>query len=124
MLDGSTPGGPPRAWGHKDEEFIADFELVSRRTLVDESEYRLFTYHFLKGADWRQCCAKLGLERGNFFHSVYRIEQKLGRVFRELRPYSLFPIDEYYRGQSRYDANRKEARPAARQPFPIVGGAH
>ena len=26
------------------------------------------------------------MDRGNFFHSVYRIEQKLGKVFRELHP--------------------------------------
>jgi hypothetical protein len=32
---------------------------------------------------------------------VYRIEQKLGRVFRELEPYSLFPLDEYFHGPSR-----------------------
>jgi hypothetical protein len=42
---------------------------------------------------------ELGLEltRGNFFHAVYRLEQKLGRVFLELRPYSLFPR-EYFSG--------------------------
>lgn len=90
----------PSSWGRKDEEYIADFCLVSRRTL-DESEYRLFRYHFLLGADWKLCARKLGLDRGNFFHAVYRIEQKLGRVFRELEPYSLFPLDEYFHGPAR-----------------------
>ena len=70
-------------WGRKDEEFIADFSLVARRAL-SESEYRLFRYHFVLGADWKLCTRKLGVDRGNFFHSVYRIEQKLGRLFREL----------------------------------------
>ena len=69
----------PNTWGRKDEEFIADFSLVSRRTLSEE-EYRLFRYHFLLGADWKLCTRKLGIDRGNFFHSVYRIEQKLGRT--------------------------------------------
>ena len=32
---------------------------------------------------------------------MYRIEQKLGRVFRELEPYPLFPLDEYFNGPSR-----------------------
>jgi hypothetical protein len=41
------------------------------------------------------------MDRGNFFHSVYRIEQKLGRGFRELEPYALFPLDEYFNGPSR-----------------------
>jgi hypothetical protein len=90
----------PNTWGRKDEEFIADFSLVSRRTL-NEDEYRLFRYHFLLGADWKLCTRKLGIDRGNFFHSVYRIEQKLGRMFRELEPYPLFPLDDYFHGPSR-----------------------
>lgn len=84
-------------WSRKDEEFVADFCLVSRRALSD-FEYRIFRYHFLLGADWRLCCRRLNLDRGNFFHAVYRIEQRLGRVFQELQPYSLFPLDEYFGG--------------------------
>jgi hypothetical protein len=90
----------PSTWGRKDEEFLADFCLVSRRVL-DAGEHRLFRYHFLLGADWKLCTRKLRLDRGSFFHAVYRIEQKLGRAFRELQPYALFPIDEYYNGPSR-----------------------
>jgi hypothetical protein len=90
----------PSTWGRKDEEYIADFCLVSRRAL-DESEHRLFRYHFLLGADWKLCARKLGIDRGNFFHAVYRIEQKLGRMFRELEPYPLSPLDEYFHGPSR-----------------------
>ena len=90
----------PGSWGRKDEEYIADFFLVSRRTLSD-SEFRLFRFHFMLGADWKLCTRKLGMDRGNFFHSIYRIEQKLGRVFRELEPYSLFPLDEYFHGPAR-----------------------
>lgn len=76
---------------------MADFTLVSRRTL-NEYEYRVFKYHFLLGADWKLCCRKLGLDRGEFFHEIYRIQQKLGRTFRELEPYALFPLDEYFHG--------------------------
>jgi len=96
-------------WGRKDEEYIADFCLVSRRAL-DESEYRVFKYHFLLGADWKLCTRQLKMDRGNFFHTVYRIEQKLGRVFRELEPYGLFPLDEYFRGARR----APQPRPAVR----------
>lgn len=84
-------------WGRKDEEYAADFCLVSRRTLT-EAEYRIFRYHFLLCADWKLCCRKLGMDRGNFFHAVYRIMQKLGRTFRELEPYPLYPLDEYFGG--------------------------
>jgi hypothetical protein len=74
---------------------MADFVLVSRRTL-DECEYSIFKFHFLLAADWRLCCRRLNMDRGIFFHSVYRIEEKLGRVFRELQPYGLFPLDQYF----------------------------
>lgn len=90
----------PSTWGRKDEEYIADFTLIARRHLTEE-EHRLFRYHFLLGADWKLCSRKLGMERGNFFHAVYRIEQKLGRVFRELQPYPLYPLDDYFHGPSR-----------------------
>jgi len=90
--------GGRRTWGRRDEEFVADFCLVSRRAL-DEFEHRIFRFHFLLGADWRLCCRRLGVDRGTFFHAVYRIQQKLGRVFRELEPYALFPLDEYFGGK-------------------------
>ncbi|MDX2181390.1 MAG: hypothetical protein SFV18_17480 [Bryobacteraceae bacterium] len=88
-------GGRRYTWGRKDEEYIADFTLVSRRTLT-EDEYRIFKFHFLLGADWKLCCRRLKMDRGNFFHAVYRIQQKLGKVFRELQPYALYPLDEYF----------------------------
>lgn len=95
----AIPGGRDRkvAWGRKDEEFIADFCLVSKRSL-SEQEHRIFRYHFLLGADWKLCCRKLKMDRGNFFHAVYRIQQRLGRVFRELQPYALYPLSEYFHG--------------------------
>lgn len=105
------------SWGRKDEEYIADFILVSRRTL-DELEHKIFSYHFLLGADWNLCCRRLNVDRGTFFHAVYRIEQKLGRVFRELEPYGLFPLDEYFRGTVRVmpDARLREAAPERMVP--------
>jgi hypothetical protein len=92
-------GGKDRrqVWGRRDEEYIADFCLVSRRFL-DSAEYRLFRFHYLLGADWRLCCRQLKMDRGSFFHEVYRIQQKLGRVYRELKPYALYPLDEYFGG--------------------------
>ena len=90
----------PSTWGRKDEEYIADFTLISKRVL-DDFEQKLFRYHFLLGADWKLCARQLKIDRGNFFHAVYRIEQKLGRRFRELEPYALYPIDEYFHGQSK-----------------------
>jgi hypothetical protein len=87
-------------WGLKNEEYMADFILVSRRTL-EEYDYVVFKYHFLLGADWNLCCKKLKLDRGEFFHEVYRIQQKLGRTFRELEPHALFPLDQYFNSRTK-----------------------
>jgi hypothetical protein len=76
---------------------MADFCLVSRRFL-DEFEYKVFRFHFLLGADWKLCCRQMKIDRGTFFHTVYRIEQELGRTFGQLEPYALYPLNEYFAG--------------------------
>ena len=113
-------GGPQGRfiWGRKDEEYVADFCLVSRRAL-DGEEYRIFKFHYLLGADWRLCCRQLKLDRGSFFHMLYRIEQKLGRTFRELQPYSLYPLDEYFHGTSRQEPVAPTQPPSQVLRFPI-----
>lgn len=89
-----------RVWSRKDEEYVADFTLVARRSL-SEADYQIFKYHFLLGADWKMCCGKLKMARGNFFHSVNRIQSKLGRVYRDVEPYALFPLSEYFHGEQK-----------------------
>ena len=46
-------------WSRKEEEYMADFTLVSRRVL-DVWHYRLFRFHFLLGADWSSALASSG----------------------------------------------------------------
>lgn len=103
-----------RVWSRKNEEFCADFYLVSKRSLQGQ-EWKIFELHMLGGNDWRYCTRILGMDRGNFFHSVYRIQQKLGRIFMELRPYALFPIDEYFAGV------RSEKTPVCEQRQAVNG---
>jgi hypothetical protein len=97
-------GGPTgyRTYSRKREEYMADFCLVSRRTLEDV-EYRVFRVHYLLGADFKLCCRQLNIDRGQFFHNVYNIEERLGRVFAELTPYALYPVSEYFAGATRHD---------------------
>ena len=129
----SNPGRQRKSvWGLNNEEFIADFCLISRRTL-DERQYQIFKFHFLLGADWKLCCRRLKMDRGSFFHEVYCIEQKLGKTFRELEPYSLFPLDEYFGNTTRKelpavvpfpvesDAEKKPAKPVLK--FPVKRAA-
>ena len=82
-------------WGRKNEEYRADICLVAGRTL-DDMDWEIFHKHFLGGQDWRACCRRLGINRGIFFHAVYRVEQRLGRAWREVRPYVVHPLDEYF----------------------------
>jgi hypothetical protein len=100
-------GGPSgyRAYSRKREEFMADFVIVSRRTL-EELEYGIFRSHFLLGADFKLCCRQYHIDRGTFFHHVYTIQERLGRVFAELAPYPLYPVAEYFSGMDRYDVQR------------------
>jgi hypothetical protein len=87
-----------RVFSRKREEFIADFLKVTERVLTAE-EYRIFRYHFLLGADYILCCQKLNMDRGSFFHELYRIEEKLGRTYAQLKPYPLYPLRDYFGGQ-------------------------
>ncbi len=77
-------------------DFCADFTLIAKRTLREDTlGSQVFRFHFLLGADWRICAKRLGMDRGAFFHEVYRVQQKLGRAYSETEPYALFPCDEY-----------------------------
>ena len=99
VLEYSPRGGGRITWGRKEEEYVADFLLVSRRHL-NPGEFQVFRYYFLLGASSGLCCKRLGMERGEFYHMVYRIMRRLGRLFRELKPYALYPLDEYFNGRT------------------------
>lgn len=92
-----TPSGKTNrgTWGRKEEEYLADFELVAKRTL-DPWHYRLFRWYFLLGADWRLCAKRLRIDRGNLYHAVYRIEERLGFAFATIEPYALYPPRDYF----------------------------
>jgi hypothetical protein len=53
------------------------------------------------------------MDRGIFFHIVYRMEEKLGRVYRELKPYGLYPLSEYF------EDSRRESVASSRRCFKI-----
>lgn len=107
-----------RTYSRKREEFMADFCLISRRVL-DEPEHKIFRFHFLLRADWKLCCERFHIDRGIFFHYVYRIQQKLGRAFAEIEPYALFPLDEYFSGMIRRPV-ASAARPVASAARPAI----
>jgi hypothetical protein len=116
------PAGGKRVLARKNEEYMADFCLIARRTLSD-LEYRIFRYYFLLGADWKLVMRRMNMDRGSFFHLVYRLEEKLGRAFAETEPYALFPLDEYFGSCTRtgrttaYIADPVAEREALRVPM-------
>jgi hypothetical protein len=76
--------------------------LTAKRALTDPTEWALFRYHYLFGAEWKLCCKQIGLpyeenkHRKLFFDRCYSIEAALGRVFATLTPYALYPLDNYF----------------------------
>jgi len=82
-------------WEYPGLEFRADFELIARRTLA-EREWQVFWLHKLQGFDWKLCCLRLKLDRGNFFHAVYRMETQLGKALMTVKPFALHPVDGYF----------------------------
>jgi hypothetical protein len=98
-LEANPRGGRRITWGRKDEEYCADFILVSKRCL-SAGEWKLFRYHFLLGADAGLCARQLKTDRKSFYYAIYRIMEKVGKTFRELKPYALYPLDEYFNGKT------------------------
>ena len=106
-----SPGtGQRRTWGRSNEEYVADFLKIVQRTLPP-SMHTIFRIHYLMGADWRLCCRQFKMDRDFFFYTVYRIEQRLGQVFRELEPYALYPLNEYF-----HNASKVTKRPMPVEP--------
>jgi hypothetical protein len=89
-----------RFYSFKRQEYVADFHLAARRVLSAE-DYKLFRYVYLLGADSVLCGRFWGIDKSVYFHGIYRIEETLGRYLAELKPYPLFPVDEYMGGAVR-----------------------
>src|ERR1035438_10772292 len=65
------PGGR-RVYSRKQEEYMADFCLVSRR-MLDEEDHRLFRFYFLLGADWQLRSEEHTSELQSLRHLVCRL---------------------------------------------------
>jgi hypothetical protein len=92
-------------------EYIADFELITRRVLTG-MEATIMECHFYDGLPWRQCLAALSahhtkVDRGLFFHSVFRIEQKLGRRFLLNPKTALYPLSRYVASSASHATSHK-----------------
>jgi hypothetical protein len=82
-------------WSMKRPEFVADLELLVKRVLAP-SDFRVWRLWHCYGADHHTMQRITGMNKGEVFHTVYRIETKVGREARQLKPYALFPVADYY----------------------------
>lgn len=98
---GRGPKNRNKSSGRKHEDFSADVYLSAKRALTDPIEWAIFRFYHLQGATWNLIAPRLGIDKGTFFHAVYRIERNLGKMFRELEPYPLFPLDQYFQVTTR-----------------------
>ncbi len=72
-------------------EYVADFERAAERAL-DRGRRKLFQMHFLNRLEYPACLAKLRLDRGNFFHEAYRVEEQVGAECLK----GIYPLDQYF----------------------------
>lgn len=93
-----APGKGQR--GRVNAEYRADVYLIARRTLGKPVDWAIFRFHFLLGADWKLCARRLRIDKGTFFHRVYRIGALLGQAYLEMEPYPLFPSEAYFKRSS------------------------
>ena len=91
------------AYSFPAQEYRADFELICRKLFAKNlMQWHVVRLHFLSQVPWKPCVAALEstlkrrVDRGEFFHEVYRVEARCGRALFQVRPYPLYPIDEYF----------------------------
>ena len=91
--------------------YRADFCSTVRKAIARD-DIPVLNSFFLDGRDWKYCCELLKMERGAFFHAVYRIEQTGGRALMEQKPYALYPLDSYLYGTTRATRDNKPSTAA------------
>jgi hypothetical protein len=60
------------------------------------------------------------MDRGSFFHVAYRIQRKLGRAFKEMQPYPLFPLNDYFGGEQRNHSAKVVSMSEAKPKSPKI----
>jgi hypothetical protein len=91
----------------KRAEYAADFILLARRALADRPiDLAVFEAYHIEARGWKDAAPLVNgklhpprpLNRGSFFHTVYRVESILGKAIVNARPYSIFPPADYFSG--------------------------
>lgn len=88
--------GPHPAAAHfsRDAEYSAELWLIAKRVL-DAEERVIYCEFLLHRRPWFEVDKRTKLGRGQFFHAVYRVEQRLGKA---LLDSPAFPPAAYFAG--------------------------
>jgi predicted DNA-binding protein (UPF0251 family) len=113
-MDRFARGGGRYSFGRKQEEYIADFELLLRHALTEQELDVLWLARIWR-MDVNGICRRMGLDRGAAFRILYRAEEKAGRAFIETRPYGIYPLDEYFGGRVEHKIDDQAADAIMRQ---------
>lgn len=84
-----------RAYARPVEEFLADVEIVIRRTLSAD-DLRLWRLRHVAGGTIGTAATALELAWGTAQWRVYRLEELAGRAFVETRPHAVWPVEQYF----------------------------
>jgi hypothetical protein len=62
-------------------------------------QWLIFRHHYILGQKAGEVQRLTGLSRNTgYYHEIERIEQTCGKAFASTRPYSVWPIREYFQG--------------------------
>lgn len=87
-------GGPRFYYSRADEEFAAAFGIAGMRALGGDERLRgVFRLHVLEEREWTGCVKRLRIDRGSFWHYVYRVQELAGRSYRDE---GLYPLSAYF----------------------------
>jgi hypothetical protein len=85
--------------GFKRVEYMADLETTARRALESCNPlwWAVWLSHYLQNQPWKTAIWSVGrkvgrrIDRAEFFAAAYIIEERLGRLWMELQPHSMWP---------------------------------
>jgi len=61
-------------------EYFWPIELDS----LEPQHAALFSYHYLKGMDWKLCCTKMGLTQPEFIKLLEETQEKIGAILNRI----------------------------------------
>jgi hypothetical protein len=81
--------------GIKRAEYVADWERIAATSLA-RGQQKLLRLHFIEERRWQDCLVPLDLDKGEFWHEAYRVQERMGKALAEA---GLWPVGSYFGGR-------------------------